>query len=685
MKYDITKLRNIGISAHIDSGKTTLTERILFYTNKIRKMHEVRGKDGVGATMDFMELERERGITISSASTRVTWKEHDINIIDTPGHIDFTIQVENALRVLDGAILVLCAVGGVQSQTITVNTQMKRYQVPCIAFINKMDRIGANPYKVTDQLKDKLGFNAVLTQIPIGLGDDFEGYIDLLEMKAYYFDENQRSPRKYDTKFPTYLIQEAETRREELINQAALYSDKLTEAYLKGDVTSKILREAIRKGVLERNLTPVFIGSAYKNKGILHLIDAIIDYLPAPNDKDNYAFDLDHQDKKIILHSDPKKETVAMAFKLDNQVYGQLTYLRIYQGTIKKGMELHIVSSQKKIKVGRLIRMHANSMEDIIEAFAGDIIALYGVDCTLGDTFVSGDINLSLQSGFVPEPIISLSIKPKDKKSEDNAAKALNKFQKEDATFKAYIEDETKETIIKGMGELHLEVYIERMKREFNIELDIGKPQVVYRETITAPSKFNYTYRKQTGGRGQYARICGFITPSGSDENIFINEIKGGAIPSNFIPYIEKGFHEALAKGKLTSFPIIGTQMTINDGNHHPVDSQTISFEMATILAFKECYLTAKPRILEPIMKLEITTPTEFQGTIIGSINQRRGQITETIVETYLTKIEANIPLSEVFGYATILRSLTSGKADFSMEFLKYDLLPKNLEITQKL
>ncbi|MCL1827417.1 MAG: EF-Tu/IF-2/RF-3 family GTPase, partial [Candidatus Cloacimonetes bacterium] len=443
-----------------------------------------------------------------------------------------------------------------------------------------------------------------------------------------------------------------------------------------------------RAGVIERKLTPVFLGSAYKNKGIQALLDAVVEYLPAPNDRENYAFDVSSatphhaaEPPKIKLVSDPKKEVVAMAFKIDNQVYGQLTYIRIYQGTIRKGMDLVNVSTGKKIKVGRLIRMHANSMEDISEGLAGDIVALYGVDCSLGDTFVSGHLNISLKSVFVPEPILSLAIKTNDKKSNDNLAKALNRFQKEDPTFRSFINEETSETIIKGMGELHLEVYVERMKREYAIDLQVGMPQVAYRETITGNATFDYTYRKQTGGRGQYARVCGMIEPSGVDDNIFIDAVKGGVIPSSFMPSCEKGFYASLEKGHLTGFPLIGVKMTINDGNYHPVDSQTISFEMATILTFKENYQKVHPRILEPIMRLNIETPSEFRGTVIGSVNQRRGVVIETSVEGHATSVEATIPLSEVFGYATILRSLTQGKAEFTLEFLKYDLVPKSIEL----
>ena len=674
-----SKLRNIGISAHIDSGKTTLTERILFYTNRIHAIHEVRGKDGVGATMDFMELERERGITISSASTSVTWKDYSVNIIDTPGHVDFTIEVENALRVLDGAILVLCSVGGVQSQTISVERNMKRNNVPFIAFINKLDRVGANPYKVKDQLIEKLGHNAALAQLPIGLEDKLEGIIDLVEMKAIYYDGAKGTELRIE-EIPTDKLDEAYALREELIEKASMFCDELMEEFLEGEIKTETLHRGIRNGVISRGLTPVFMGTAFKNKGIQTLLDAIVNYLPAPEDRENFAFDLDEKESLVKLESDSSKSTVAMAFKLDNGVYGQLTYVRIYQGKIKKGMELYNTTAKKKFKIGRLIRMHADSMEDIEEGLSGDIVALFGVDCALGDTFVSPEINYSLKSMHVPEPIISLAIAHKDKKSQINMSKALNRFQKEDQTFKAYFDEETNETIIKGMGELHLDVYMERMRREYKVEFDVGIPQVSYRETITAAVKFDYTHKKQSGGRGQYARVCGILEPSGTDENVFVDEIKGGTIPSTYLPACEKGFLTLTEKGQLTGSPIVGVKMTFNDGNYHPVDSSALAFELATIMAVRENYYKAKPRLLEPIMKLGVEMPSEFRGTVMGSINQRRGVVLDTLVDGLFTHVEATIPLSEVFGYATILRSLTQGKSEFFLEFLKYDIVPKSLE-----
>ena len=678
MLKDIKKLRNIGISAHIDSGKTTLTERILYFTNKIRAMHEVRGKDGIGATMDFMELERERGISISSATTRVSWKDFDINIIDTPGHIDFTIEVENSLRVLDGVILVLCSVGGVQTQTFTVNSQMKRYNIPFIAFINKLDRVGANPFHVKEQMIEKLGHNAVLAQLPIGLEDNFIGIVDLIEMKGVYFTGVQGSDMQ-STAIPEDMLDDAIKYRDELIDKVSMFSEELMEKYYEGQITNLLLKKALRQSVLSGSVTPIFLGSAYKNIGVQSLLDAATDYLPSPADKINFAIDLDNPESKVTLCSDSNKETVAMAFKIDYQTYGQLTYLRIYQGKIKKGMTLYNVNVNKKFKVGRIIRMHANSMDDIELGLAGDIVALFGVDCSLGDTFVSGEINYTLKSLHVPQPIVSLALTTQTKESQIKMDKVLQKFQKEDATFKVFTDNETNEIIINGMGELHLEIYIERMRREYSLDFKVGMPEVSYRETIIKEATFDFTQRKQSGGRGQYARICGKIEPSYSENNIFIEEIKGGVIPSNFIPAIEKGFISALTKGKLIGAPIIGVKMTINDGNFHPVDSSDLAFEQAAFKGFNEIYANAQPRILEPVMKLDVQMPSEYRSVVMTSINQRRGLILETIYNQEISQIIATIPLKEIFGYVTVLRSLTQGKIEFCMEFLKYDFIPLNV------
>lgn len=678
MKTDITNMRNIGISAHIDSGKTTLTERILYYCKRIHAIHEVRGKDGVGATMDSMELEKERGITIASAATNVTWKDHDINIIDTPGHVDFTIEVERALRVLDGAVLVLCSVAGVQSQSITVDRQMKRYNVPRIAFVNKCDRTGANPYKVKDQLVEKLGHNAVMIQIPIGLEDKHEGLVDLVTMKAVYF----RGPDGDDIvieEIPDNLKAEAEEKREEMLDAVSMFSDELMEAMMEENVTEDLIHDAIRKGTLSQELTPVCLGSAYKNKGVQSLLDAVVAYLPNPTEVENTALDLDDNEAEVKLESVEDKPTVALAFKLEDGQYGQLTYIRVYQGTLKKGDELFNTRSKKKFKVGRLIKMHSDHMEDITEASTGDIAALFGIDCASGDTFNSPGLNYSMTSMFVPAPVISLAISPKDKKAADNMGKALNRFTKEDPTFRTFVDPESNQTIVQGMGELHLEVYIERMKREYNAEVEVGQPQVAYREAISKRADFNYTHKKQSGGSGQYGRVAGFIEPLKEGEYEFVNEIKGGAIPTEYIPACDKGFQASLAKGSLIGFPIVGVKVTINDGQAHSVDSSDMAFQIAAIGAFREAYPKAKPVILEPVMKVSVEGPTEFQGNIFGSINQRRGIIVSSSDEGAFSTVEAEVPLSEMFGYSTTLRSLTQGKAEFTMEFLKYGKVPQSI------
>lgn len=678
MKEEIEKIRNIGISAHIDSGKTTLTERILYYTKRIFAVHEVRGKDGVGATMDSMELEKERGITIASAATYCEWDRHMINIIDTPGHVDFTIEVERALRVLDSSILVLCAVGGVQSQTITVDRQMNRYKVPRLAFINKCDRSGADPYKVARQMKEKLNLNAVLMQLPIGLEADLTGVVDLVTMKAVYFEGNFGDDINI-TDIPEDLMEEAESRREELLDAASMFSDELMEAILEEKVNEKLITEAIRRGTLARELTPVFVGSAYKNIGVQSLLDGVTRYLPSPKEVENIALDLEDDEKEVILSSDPGMPLVALAFKLEVTPYGQLTYLRIYQGALKKGDDLVNTRDRKKIKVGRLARMHADTMEDIAEAKAGDIVALFGVDCYSGDTFTDGTKRYSMTSIFVPEPVISLSITPKDNKARINMAKAINRFTKEDPTFRSRVDEESSQTIISGMGELHLDIYVERMKREFNAEVETGMPQVAYREAISRKAEFDYTHKKQTGGSGQYGRVAGFMEPSESEDYEFVNDIKGGVIPTEYIPAVDKGFQSCLKKGRLIGFPVLGMRIAINDGQYHAVDSSEMAFSQAAVGAFNSAYQKAKPVILEPIMKVSVECPSEYQGNVMSSINQRRGMIISSAEDGVFTTVDSEVPLSEMFGYATILRSLTQGKAEFTMEFCRYSKVPESM------
>ena len=676
MAFDITKVRNIGISAHIDSGKTTTSERILFYCNKIHQIHEVRGKDGVGAVMDNMDLERERGITIQSAATQVQWKDITINLIDTPGHVDFTVEVERSLRVLDGAIMILCAVAGVQSQSITVDRQLKRYHVPRVAFVNKCDRQGANPIRVCNQLREKLGLNAHMMELPIGLEDKLEGVVDLISMKAVYFDGNSGENLRY-AEIPENLKADAAKYRQEVIEEAANFDDALMEKVLEGgEPTEEELIAAIRKGTLAEQYVGVFLGSAHVNKGIQPLLDAVERYLPNPTEVHNYGLDRDNNEAQVELFNVENKPCVALAFKLDDGQFGQLTYVRIYQGKIVKGDELYNVRSQKKFKVGRIVRMNSAAMEDINEGMPGDIIALFGVDCASGDTFCGGGLNIAMTSMFVPNPVISMAIEPKNKQDAANMAKALNRFTKEDPTFQTYVDPESNQTIIKGMGELHLEVYIERMRREYKCDVNVSQPEVAYRESITQKADFNFTHKKQTGGSGQYGRVAGFMEPLADKDYEFVDSIKGGAIPNEYIPSCDKGFKKAMEKGSLIGAPVVGVKCTINDGQYHPVDSSDIAFQTAAIGAFREGYAKAKPVILEPIMKVQLAGPTEFQGNMFGLINQRRGVIIDSTDENNTSTVNAEVPLSEMFGFSTILRSSTQGKAEFTMEFEKYGKVP---------
>ena len=676
----IERVRNIGISAHIDSGKTTLTERILFYTGRIHEIHEVRGKDGVGAKMDSMDLEREKGITIQSAATFCLWKDININIIDTPGHVDFTIEVERALRVLDGAILVLCSVSGVQSQSITVDRQMRRYRVPRIAFVNKMDRAGANYARVAAQLKEKLNHHPVMLQVPIGAEDRFQGIVDPIVGKAYYFDgENGEHVREEE--IPAELVQQAKQARHDIIEGVANVDDHLAELFIADKpVSDEELKAAIRRATLALKMTPVMCGSAYKNKGVQLLLDAVRDYLPNPTEVTNEALDQKNNEAKIVLESSPDKPFVGLAFKLEDGRYGQLTYIRIYQGRIAKGDFIFNQSNQRKVKIPRIVRMHSNEMIDVGEASAGDIVALFGVECASGDTFTDGRLSVTMTSMHVPDAVIDLAVAPKERTGQANFSKALNRFTREDPTFRVHRDEESAQTIISGMGELHLEIYIERMRREYNCEGVAGKPQVAYRETITQRGEFAYTHKKQTGGSGQFGRVCGYLEPLPADSvetYEFVDDITGGAIPREFIPAVDKGFREALKKGSLIGFPVVGVRAVINDGDSHDVDSSEQAFKTAAIMAFREGYEAAKPTILEPIMKVEVQAPEEFQGSVVGQLNQRRGTILSTEnAEGYVTAV-AEVPLNSMFGYSTDLRSATQGKGEFTMEFAKYAPVPR--------
>ena len=682
-KISIDKVRNIGISAHIDSGKTTLSERILFYTDKIHKIEEVKGKSGVGATMDFMDLEREKGITIQSAATYCEWKGFNINLIDTPGHVDFTIEVERSLRVLDGAVLVLCSVAGVQSQSITVDRQMRRYKVPRICFINKMDRAGANPFRGVKMLREKLAHNAHLITYPIGAEDQFKGIVDLVQMRAFYFD-GDNGEKIREEEIPADILDECKKYREDLVAAVGEFDEKVGEMYLEGkEVNVPDLREAIRKATLTLNFTPVMTGSAYKNKGVQLLLDAVTYYLPNPTESTNIALDQNNAEAKVVLKSDASLPFVALAFKLDEGRYGQLTYMRVYQGSVRKGDVIFNSTNDKKVKVPRLVHMHADEMNDIEEAVAGDIVAFFGVDCASGDTFTDGKVKYTMTSMFVPNAVISLAIEPKEKAGQANFSKALNKFTKEDPTLRVHRDEESAQTIISGMGELHLEIYCERIKREYNCEVIVGKPQVAFRETITRAGTYNYTHKKQTGGSGQYGKVVGHIEPLPADSVLqfeFVDEISGGSIPREFIPGCEKGFTEAVKEGRLIGFPIVGVRVVLEDGDYHDVDSSEQAFKTASLMAFREAYEKAGPTVLEPMMKLETSAPEEFQGSVMGQINQRRGMILNSQTNEGYATIEAEVPLNEMFGYSTDLRSATQGKGEFTMEFSKYSPVPRNVQ-----
>ena len=682
---DLQKTRNIGISAHIDSGKTTLTERILFYTGRIHKIEEVKGKSGVGATMDSMELERERGITIQSAATYVTWGDHHVNIIDTPGHVDFTVEVERALAVLDGAILVLCGSSGVQSQSITVDRQMRRYNVPRLAFINKMDRAGADAYRVTAQLREKLKHNAAMVTIPIGAEDQFEGVIDLRTREAIYFDgDNGEKIRKEAV--PEEYKEKVEEMRAKLVETVADFDDGIMEKFLaEEEVTAEELDPVIRKATLSLDLTPVFCGSAYKNKGVQPLLDSVVKYLPNPTEVTNTAY-LREGDKEeeVNLEVDSDKALCALAFKLEDGRYGQLTYLRVYQGKLVKGDTIWNTRTGSKVKVGRLVRMHADKMEDIDEAGAGDIVALFGVDCAAGDTFTDGQTIYSMRSMFVPDPVIYYAVEPKDKGALANFSKALNRFAKEDPTFRVSRDDESGETILAGMGELHLEVYLERMRREYKVDTIVGEPQVAYRETITKETPYDYTHKKQTGGSGQYAKLAGVMRPlQGAEQGEhyrFVDNIVGGSIPREFIPSCDNGFQQAMQRGVLIGFPVVDVEMELNDGNSHQVDSSDMAFQLAARSAFKEAMQKAGPVILEPVMKVVVETPEEFQGAVQTTLIRRRGVIQGSETAYGTTAVESHVPLSEMFAYSNELRSSTQGKAEYTMEFSHYGQVPSNIQ-----
>jgi elongation factor G len=679
----IGKIRNIGISAHIDSGKTTLSERILYYCGRIHRMQEVHDGQG-GATMDYMDLERERGITITSAATQVAWQDKCINLIDTPGHVDFTVEVERSLRVLDGAIMILCAVGGVQSQSFTVDQQMKRYRVPRIAFINKMDRVGADPDRVRREIREKLGLNAVPIQLNMGIAEDFEGVIDLIAMEAVTFEGDDgdgedvvRGP------IPAAYAAPAEKARHEMLEALSMFNDEMMGRLLEEKpVEAQMIRETVREATINRDIVPLMMGSAFRNKGVQPLLDAVCDYLPSPLDRSYFARDHNNEGTETPLAGDPDAPLVAMVFKITDEPFGQLSYVRIYQGRLLKGGQYRNARTNRVLRVGRMVRMHANDREDITDAGPGDIVALLAVDCASGDTLCGEGLNYSLESIFVADPVISLSVVPAGNADQERMAKALSRFMKEDPTFRVSTDPETGETVIAGMGELHLDIYVERMRREYRAQVTVGAPSVSYREAPTVEASFNYRHKKQTGGAGQFAHVVGRLIPLPPDSEVtyeFEDNVVGGRIPGEYIPAVNKGFQAALKKGPIAGYEVVGCRMCLDDGSAHAVDSSEMAFRIAARDAFVEAFRRSRPCLMEPIMKVEVETPREYQGAIVGDLNSRRGIILDTEVRGLCAVVRAEVPLASMFGYATVVRGLSKGMATFTMEMSRYAQVPAKL------
>ena len=678
------------MQAHIDSGKTTATERVLYYTGRIKSIHEVRGKDAVGAKMDSMELEREKGITIQSAATFCDWvksedgkqEKYHINLIDTPGHIDFTIEVERALRVLDGAIMILCAVSGVQSQTITVDRQMRRYNIPRLSFINKMDRMGANPFKAVDQINHKLRIHAAAVQVPIGSEDTFQGVVDLIRMKAVYNQGLKGESVVESDELPSGVRAVAEERRKKLIETLADVDDEIAELFLEEQTpTVPQLKAAIRRATISLKFTPVFMGSALADKAVQPMLDGVCDYLPNPSEVENLALDRTRSEAPVKLVSYNSLPFVGLAFKLEESHFGQLTYIRVYQGTLKKAGYVFNARTSKKVKVPRIVRMHSNEMEDVTEIGAGEICAVFGIDCASGDTFTDGTLGYSMSSMFVPEPVISLSIKPKNNKDGGNFSKAMSRFQREDPTFRVHVDSESQETIISGMGELHLDIYVERMRREYKVECETGQPQVAYRETITQKVPFDHILKKQTGGAGDYARVMGWMEPSDMlEKNEFEEQVTGGSISEKFLYACDKGFQASCDKGPLVGHRVLGTRMVINDGATHMTDSSEMAFKNATQQAFRKAFQAGKPQILEPLMKTVISAPTEFQGNIVALLNKRNATINDQEIGLEDFTLYADCSLNSMFGFSSQLRAATQGKGEFTMEFSHYNPAPMQLQ-----
>lgn len=663
---------------------------MLFYTGRIKAIHEVRGKDAVGAKMDSMELEREKGITIQSAATFCDWRKveggkeetYHINLIDTPGHIDFTIEVERALRVLDGAVMILCAVSGVQSQTITVDRQMKRYDIPRISFINKMDRMGANPWKAVEQINQKLKMPAAALQIPIGLEDEHEGVVDLVNMQAIYFEGPRGIKIRVTDQIPGHLQQQANEKRQVLIEKLADVDDEIAEIFLDEQEPSKAqIKAAIRRATIARKFSPVLMGSALADKGVQPMLDAVCDYLPNPSEIQNMALDKSQEEKPVKLVPYNTLPFVGLAFKLEENNYGQLTYIRVYQGTLSKGSYLFNSRTDKKVRIPRIVRMHSNEMEDVGDVGAGEICAVFGVDCASGDTFTDGGLPYSMSTMFVPEAVMSLSIKPKRSGDADNFSKAMNRFQREDPTFRVHVDSESEETIISGMGELHLEVYVERLRREYKTDCETGQPRVAYRETISRHADFDYLLKRQSGGPGDFARVAGWIEPSEeAEQNLYESQVVGGHIPDKFLTACAKGFEISCDKGPLLGHRVIGTKMVVNDGATHVTDSSDYAFNLATQMAFRKAFKDAGGQVLEPLMKTTITAPNEFQGAILMLMNKRNAIIHDTDIGTEDFTLVCDCSLNAMFGFSSQLRAATQGKGEFSMEFSHYAPAPPHLQ-----
>jgi len=640
--------------------------------------------------MDSMDLEREKGITIQSAATFCDWVKHEdgkdekyhINLIDTPGHIDFTIEVERALRVLDGAVMILCAVSGVQSQTITVDRQMRRYNVPRISFVNKMDRMGANPFKACDQINNKLHIAAAMLQVPIGSEDSFQGVVDLVRMRSIYNEGPRGETVVYKDEIPDHLVQIVQERRAKLIETLADVDDEMAELFLDEIEPNELqIKAAIRRATISLKFTPVMMGTALGDKSIQPMLDAVVDYLPKPSDVENLALDQRRNEASVKLVPYNSLPFVGLAFKLEESPFGQLTYIRIYQGSLRKGMNIFNAKSGKKTKVPRIVRMHSNEMEETQEIGAGEICAVFGIDCASGDTFTDGALNYTMTSMFVPEAVISLSIKPKNNKDTANFSKAMNRFQREDPTFRVHVDAESEQTIISGMGELHLEIYVERMRREYKCDCETGQPQVAWRETITEHVKFDHTLKKQSGGAGDFARVVGFMEPAeGTENNKFETQVTGGAISEKYLFACDKGFQASCEKGPLIGHRVLGSSMVISDGATHMVDSSEQSFKNATQQAFRKAFLAGKPAILEPVMKTNIVAPTEFQGNVVGLLNKRNAVINDSEVAQDDFTVQADCSLNGMFGFSSQLRAATQGKGEFSMEFSHYQPVMPQLQ-----